>query len=983
MTRWIAVGLVMAGIMLSGIAVVPSGLERAFMLLRDNDFTQATQSFEQRWKRGDHSREVANALAELYVRLGDTDKAAEVLVQFVAENPNDRPALARLAEIFRDGQRRDKHIVTLERLWKQKHDFRLLRSLERLYELADREDDRIKALTVLVHSPVATISDHEELSSLLAPRNPTQALETLFNAFKRWPTSVDVDTAQTFVALAADSHREDLIKTVIAQWVKQKPSYASIEPLAVTLISKRLDSLALDTVLVSGALAMLDPATIILAARIESKLRKFDQAFSRLELLRAANKLPSKGDDVYVETAIFTKHRDLALAHILTRGPGNLPFWLQSWVVTKARDVGDNDFLVSLKAAFENTKGVAKSFMMGRIEHALGDRKLAQMFAERAKLEVVDQSSGIAVAGLFADLGINSRALELLLVAAPDAAHVPIDDLPQAATVALSIKEAQLALAFSSALREARPSTSSDIIFARALGLSKRTDEALEMLDEIESWSEEKELAVFEVLKGADRFSELQKKLCERMDAEDATLSQRTNYAFMLNDFKTFEAKEVVNIAPRIADDLDDSALEGPSRLSRIELLSKIEPMRAKPYAKEAAEIDPDHAAYIYLSLLKNLHLKQEAIDFLSSAIDDVESEATRQSFLYQWIELGITKPAIPFLRELASESNKEWFFAYDDALTKLGERATRLKFLEEYARRPGLDKAFKGQLASEILEAGGKDVAIALFKDDAANAPANSPAVEQLLYLWGPRPPQEGIEWLATRARSAEPKERELWLQRMLQSGATETVTSITADFYVQGHHELAPIYAEALAQSKMDQQLKQLLKTEMATGTLPTSIALRLAQSAEERSLSREASTLFEMASTKDKQWLVKAGKNAWYAGQHARARSILGVASELPRADAETFFLLAEATRVEGKKFDLQRLYSRSLELASTNPGNDAKRIRLLSLVRLGRYDDAQVMMENEENSTLRADYAAALLDSGKIQQAAKILVPNPHR
>ena len=35
MTRWIAVGLVMAGIMLSGIAVVPSGLERAFMYLHE------------------------------------------------------------------------------------------------------------------------------------------------------------------------------------------------------------------------------------------------------------------------------------------------------------------------------------------------------------------------------------------------------------------------------------------------------------------------------------------------------------------------------------------------------------------------------------------------------------------------------------------------------------------------------------------------------------------------------------------------------------------------------------------------------------------------------------------------------------------------------------------------------------------------------------------------------------------------------------
>jgi thioredoxin-like negative regulator of GroEL len=102
--RWLPIPFAALAVLALAAALVPSGFEQAFMQLRDQDFPKATDSFARRWNAGDHSREVANALSELMVRRGEPARAADILRAYVAEHPDDRSALTRLAEIFRDDQ---------------------------------------------------------------------------------------------------------------------------------------------------------------------------------------------------------------------------------------------------------------------------------------------------------------------------------------------------------------------------------------------------------------------------------------------------------------------------------------------------------------------------------------------------------------------------------------------------------------------------------------------------------------------------------------------------------------------------------------------------------------------------------------------------------------------------------------------------------------------------------------------------------------
>lgn len=977
MKRWIPIAFVAIAILALGAAIVPTGFEQAFMALRDQEFTKATDSFERRWKNGDRSREVANALAELYVRQGSPGRAAEILVTYLRRQPDDQAALSRLAEIFRDDQQREKYISTLETLWKQNKNIEVLRNLEKLYELAGREDKQLQALQKLVRSSQANVSDFVSLAALLSARDTTKALETLYNAFLRWPKGISTDTAQTFVVLAADLDRLDLIRAQILPWTKLQIMHSKLEPVIVSLVAKRLDALALEAVLSSGALAQSDPATAVLAARLEAQALQFDKTFTRLETLRVAGKLPRRGDDVYIEAAITTKKRDLALAHILERGPDNLPFWLQTWIVTKAAAEGDRDLLLSLKNHFSEVKTAGQSFLIARVELALGAKDAATALALRAEKHVADVSGAIAIAGLHADLKDFQRARAILHKFAPDPAHVPLDDLPQAITVALTIRESANALAMAQTLQEARPGTTADILFARALGQAGKTTQAIELLEEIDIWSDAKEFALIEILKSAGRNKQLHQLLVDRLTHEPTTMAQRTNYTFVLNESRALEVPLIGDAADIIADDLDSEELQGPPRLARIELLSKANPNRALPYAKEAAEAAPETAAYVYLQLLKRLNLKSEAIAFFTSIIDGIESEKTRQQMLHDWIALGITPQALPYLKVLAEAGDRQWFFAYDDALKKLSRREERLRFLTAYAGRPGLDSTFRSQLASELLEAGAKERALTLFLEDAGNASAKSKEVEQLLFLWGPRPDATAIKWLCQRTASARASERNAWLDRLSQAGAPEKIVEFAANWYEAGDHTILGNLAEAYATLKQPEQLKGLLAAEAARDRSNPEDLARLALAAEGLGLTRQAAEFYRRAAAHIPKYLAAAGRTAWYAGDRSGALLLLEQANTSKSEDPDLVFILAEAHRAAKNKTEALRFYELAAELGRKNSNVKYRQVELIALARMGKFSEAEYLLTLPLYQSHRADYANALLDDGNVARVQGLL------
>src|SRR6185436_14800649 len=78
-----------------------------------------------------------------------------------------------------------------------------------------------------------------------------------------------------------------------------------------------------------------------------------------------------------------------------------------------------------------------------------------------------------------------------------------------------------------------------------------------------------------------------------------------------------------------------------------------------------------------------------------------------------------------------------------------------------------------KRGIAFRSLEAGEKSVAEKILQELARNEPPEGPDVAQLLFVWGPRPKSDQLNWIEARARAASEPERQGWMEHLVNLGA------------------------------------------------------------------------------------------------------------------------------------------------------------------------------------------------------------------
>jgi hypothetical protein len=236
-------------------------------------------------------------------------------------------------------------------------------------------------------------------------------------------------------------------------------------------------------------------------------------------------------------------------------------------------------------------------------------------------------------------------------------------------------------------------------------------------------------------------------------------------------------------------------------------------------------------------------------------------------------------------------------------------------------------------------------------------------------MFLWGPRPPAEGIAWLIARAKQAPRAERAQWLDRITDGGAPDKAADLAAQFYASGDRSVVAAYADALATLKRDADLRTLLAREVAAPAPDSAATIALARSADARSFSSEASALYEHANM-----LTPAARSAWYAGEHARALTLFQRALTGKAGTALDHFLYGEALR-RAHDSDASSQYEAALELTDGKTAREDKRVRALVLARLDRLAEAEQTIAGD--AALRADYASVLLDDGRTARTGQIL------
>jgi len=376
----------------------------------------------------------------------------------------------------------------------------------------------------------------------------------------------------------------------------------------------------------------------------------------------------------------------------------------------------------------------------------------------------------------------------------------------------------------------------------------------------------------------------------------------------------------------------------------------------------------------------------RKLLDRIAQELNDSNlTQSRKENFVYMMLEFKAHERVLPHLRQLAYLKGGDWVSPYEETLAKLGKNKELINFWRMRIKRPNLPEEEKRQLAFQFLEANSKADALPVFKELAETASAKSPDVEQLLFLWGPRPAKADQKWLADRAKASKNTERTEWLRHLVNAGgAREVVRLAMMEPSSKITDNLYSVYVQALQELENRNEFDSALSQWMESETNPDRL-FRYGTLAEDQSQLDLANAAYEKLlgiRPKDEKALKRLGWNSFYLNRWKDTQKYLGQILTNKDDDWATHYYYAEAIYLEGHISESLPFFQQTLEIigkiSSTN--NEMEMTQAISLERLGRKKEALVIYErllkvSPEDKKLRVKYISCLMDVGDYEQAQK--------
>ncbi len=387
---------------------------------------------------------------------------------------------------------------------------------------------------------------------------------------------------------------------------------------------------------------------------------------------------------------------------------------------------------------------------------------------------------------------------------------------------------------------------------------------------------------------------------------------------------------------------------------------------------------------------------------FLNLLVRDLERNAVRgeaaEAHLSALIRLA-PKAALPFLDRLEKGSDPDRIAAYEAALERAGDRERLARFLAGRARNESLSREARRAIVFRLIDLGDKAAAETALKQLAAGRPADSEDARQLLFLWGPRPSSEALDWIAAQARESPPERRAGWLRVLNDAGASERVLSVAADQVPAAMpDEVWQHYLRALREARNPTLLQAALLARIHASDSPEdwrSLA-RLAEQDGASAAARAAWSRVLGVRAADREALSYLAREAYFDGRLEDSRSLFerllgagddAATDEAARDRADRFrawYRYGEVLNGLGRREQARRAYRMAEELTPPEEQRSNEDARLAAYLdhRLGRTRAALAAFEallarDPGNPDLRADYANLLIDLGYLDRARAVL------
>jgi len=383
---------------------------------------------------------------------------------------------------------------------------------------------------------------------------------------------------------------------------------------------------------------------------------------------------------------------------------------------------------------------------------------------------------------------------------------------------------------------------------------------------------------------------------------------------------------------------------------------------------------------------------KAGRIDLLAGFIkDELDrpglSRKEREERLYLLLERGGVAAALPYLEIFADDYGGQWIFAYAEALDEVGRADAATDYLERVALGPGLDGEARRGIAFRLLESGRKAAAERIFLALAEAEPSDGLNVQQLLYLWGPRPRAEQLDWLTRRGEAATGgRDRAGWMRALTNAGAADRALALAEPDAGPVEGPVFEATLEALGALRLRPELAEALALRIPVEEAPRKLRW-LGQLASGNALPALALDAYEKLLTvlpRDTDALRAAGFAALAEGEVERARDHLTRFFELAEGDAETNFVYGDVLVALGWRDLASYHYARALAAidGEARPGYALRLLRANALARLGEVDRAieafeDLRVERPDDPNSRADFAALLIENRRYGRAEHVL------
>jgi tetratricopeptide (TPR) repeat protein len=562
--------------------------------------------------------------------------------------------------------------------------------------------------------------------------------------------------------------------------------------------------------------------------------------------------------------------------------------------------------------------------------------------------------------GLAADLGwarVATAAGEAHAVLAwlesPRGRQAPVQALRDIAYLALDRRQFDLALAAASRLPSAA-GREDRLLLARALTAAGRPEGALDVL--------------------------------RPLAARDRDASAMYDVALLQASGRNAKARDELTLRA-VAE------LNGPSVTSdrRAELARRLIAAGASEQAMSAMEplVRAQEAAWlpVYVDTAKQSRRKDAAAGFLGRRLQGRDlTPSSREAHVRALLDLGATATVEPHLQDLARRQGGAWVFAYDEALMAAGKRAGRVELWRERGVSPALSDDDRRAAAFKLLDLRDKPGAEQVLRGMAALEPPNGPSVAQLLHLWGPRPPEPAMEWLAARARASRGADRAGWMNHLTNAGGARRAAAVFTTPPPADETAVFDAWMNALRatrdRDRLATAIEQAAATSRDTKQLASLGALALAESLPAAAIrSYEALVAIDPGSLDARRWL---GLLAMAAGDVVGAKEHLEHYVAAGGRDPEALLRYGELLERDGRRDAARRAYALGLQASQHGDRSTpaARRTHAFLLAHAGRAGDAQhdlevLVAEQPADAHLRADYAAWLLKEGRRADAKRIL------